>query len=106
MVASGSIRLIMVSRRAPFAPLAILANAITSPYSEAFADDTVVSKKTVISNNLLTAVRNSSAAQAAYTGTAAIAKARTMLQSVTSATDVNVFQSTVNSTINAIIAGQ
>lgn len=87
------------------APLAILADAITSPYPERFADATVISKKTAISHNFLTAVSQSSAARAAYTGTAANAKARTMLQSVTSATDVNVFQSTVNSTINAIIAG-
>jgi V8-like Glu-specific endopeptidase len=88
------------------APLAILAEVIGTTSPQRFADASVVSKKTAIAYNFLTAVRSSSAAQAAYNGTAAATKARTMLQSVIAATDVNVFQSTVNTTINAIIAGQ
>jgi len=85
------------------AALSIMAGAMTNTTAQGRVDGATVGKKTAVASNFSLAV-NTSVEISAYQGNTAAATARGMLATVTDTTDVNAFQSTVNSTVLQIVA--
>ncbi len=87
------------------AALSMMAAAMTNTTPQGLIDGQTVLKKTSVASNFTIAV-NTPTEFNAYQGNTAAGKARSMLATVTNATDVNAFQPTVNSTVAEIVAGQ
>ncbi|MBC5766894.1 S8 family serine peptidase [Ramlibacter albus] len=83
------------------AVLAIMSGALVNNGVDAQA----VLKKSSVAGNF-TAIVDTSAEVAAFSGATALSKARQMLSMVNASTDVNGFQATVNATLAAIVASQ
>jgi V8-like Glu-specific endopeptidase len=86
------------------APLNILASAMLNGTVVGLTDAATIGKKTVITVNFTNAV-DTTAEINAYSGSNALSKGRQMLATVTSGTDINVFQNTINATLTSIVTG-
>jgi hypothetical protein len=85
------------------AALSIMNGALTNVTTQGVIDGTTVSNKTTVGVAFTTSLVTASQI-AGYSGDAAAASARTMLASVTNSTNTTTFQTTINSTIAALVA--
>jgi hypothetical protein len=81
------------------------AHAAQSILAGAAAPDAAIVAAKVVASNNFTAALNTGDTLAAYSGNAAAAAARTLLSNVDASTDQVAFQTQINSTITALVAG-
>lgn len=86
------------------AAAAIMAGAQANTSTQGVIDAAVVANKTTVAANF-TAALDSAAEVVAYSGSTAAQTARTMLSTVTNATDTTAFQATVTSTVDTVLTG-
>ncbi len=85
------------------AALSIMNGALTNGSAQSQLDAAVVSNKTTVASNF-TAALDTDSRKSAYAGSSAAATARTMLAGVTSSTNTTSFQTTITSTVSALVA--
>ncbi|HYC42788.1 MAG TPA: DUF4214 domain-containing protein [Noviherbaspirillum sp.] len=85
------------------AALSIMAGALTNTTPQGLIDRDTVNNKVTVGTGF-TALLTSANQTGAYSGDGAAAVARTMLANVSSSTDVNGYQATVNNTVTALAA--
>ncbi|MGZ5508787.1 MAG: carboxylesterase family protein, partial [Limisphaerales bacterium] len=84
------------------AALSIMAGALANTTPQGLIDAQVVTKKVAI-GTAFTASLSTATQSSAYSGDAAAATVRTMLSTVTSATDTTAFQSSIDSTVSSLV---
>jgi serralysin len=85
------------------AALSIMNGALKNTSPGGLLDAALVNNKIAVASDFTLAM-NTSSLVAAYSGHAAAATVRSMLDSVTSSTDLTAFQSTISSTLSALVA--
>lgn len=85
------------------AALSIMAGALSNSTAQGLIDAQVVNNKVSVGASF-TAALTSTAQVNAYRGATAAATVRTMLAGVTNTTDTTAFQSTINSTVSALVS--
>jgi hypothetical protein len=85
------------------AALSIMAGALVNTTPQGLLDAALVNKKISLGSQFTASIMTSDQINA-YKGSAAAASVRTMLSSVTGDTDVNVFQATINTTLDTLVA--
>lgn len=85
------------------AAMSIMAGAQANTSTQGLIDGQIVSNKTTVGSAFTTSLVSASQ-MAGYSGDAAAASARTMLATVTNSTNTTTFQTSINSTISALVA--
>lgn len=87
------------------AALSIMAGALANTTTQGVLDAALINNKIRVASNFTFAIDTASEV-AAYSGSAAAASVRSMLSNVTSSTDIDVFQTTVTSTLATMTAAR